>query len=74
MDMARFETADDPGFVSICGELSRWVREIDTERREASSQNDASNEDGPQDQHESSGTQGKNSFITTTHEPAYLVL
>ncbi|KAI1755436.1 hypothetical protein F4782DRAFT_488567 [Xylaria castorea] len=28
MDMCRFETADDPGFKSIYGELRRWIREI----------------------------------------------
>jgi len=26
--MARFETEDDPGFVSIVGELRRWVKEL----------------------------------------------
>ncbi|KAI0456108.1 hypothetical protein F5B21DRAFT_502584 [Xylaria acuta] len=28
MGMCRFETADDPGFVSIYGELHEWIREI----------------------------------------------
>ncbi|KAJ2981238.1 hypothetical protein NUW58_g6735 [Xylaria curta] len=28
MDMGKFATADDPGFVSIYGELRRWVREM----------------------------------------------
>ncbi|KAI0437652.1 hypothetical protein F4803DRAFT_565895 [Xylaria telfairii] len=28
MDMCRFETADDPGFISIYGELRRWIGEI----------------------------------------------
>lgn len=28
MDMARFESVDDPGFVSVTGELRRWVREL----------------------------------------------
>lgn len=27
-DMARFEVDDDPGFVSIAGELRRWVRQL----------------------------------------------
>ncbi|KAB5581194.1 P-loop containing nucleoside triphosphate hydrolase protein [Coniochaeta sp. 2T2.1] len=29
MDMARFAAADDPGFVAVCGELRRWVRQLD---------------------------------------------
>jgi len=28
MDMARFRTADDPGFLSVCGELRRWVHAV----------------------------------------------
>ncbi|KKA16380.1 SesB-related regulatory protein [Rasamsonia emersonii CBS 393.64] len=28
MDMTRFETEDDPGFVSIVGELRRWIKEL----------------------------------------------
>ncbi|GAB1314018.1 Tetratricopeptide-like helical (Fragment) [Madurella fahalii] len=28
MDMARFERADNPGFVAVCGELRRWAREL----------------------------------------------
>ncbi|KAI0552967.1 hypothetical protein F4679DRAFT_581058 [Xylaria curta] len=30
LDMCRFETADDPGFKSIYGELRRWINEIAT--------------------------------------------
>jgi hypothetical protein len=26
--MARFEGADDPGFVAVAGELRRWAREL----------------------------------------------
>jgi hypothetical protein len=26
MDMARFVSTDDPGFVAVCGELRRWVK------------------------------------------------
>ncbi|KAK3307268.1 uncharacterized protein B0T15DRAFT_414325, partial [Chaetomium strumarium] len=34
MDMARFASADDPGFTAVCGELRRWIKEMDaTERR-----------------------------------------
>ncbi|KAB5515378.1 hypothetical protein GE09DRAFT_1231411 [Coniochaeta sp. 2T2.1] len=29
MDMARFAAADDPGFVAVCGELRRWIRQLD---------------------------------------------
>ncbi|KAB5515379.1 P-loop containing nucleoside triphosphate hydrolase protein, partial [Coniochaeta sp. 2T2.1] len=29
MDMARFGAEDDPGFVAVCGELRRWIRQLD---------------------------------------------
>jgi hypothetical protein len=29
MDMARFAAADDPGFLAVCGELRRWIRQLD---------------------------------------------
>jgi hypothetical protein len=28
MDMTKFETADDPGFIAVSGELRRWIKEI----------------------------------------------
>ncbi|UKZ79212.1 hypothetical protein TrVFT333_006962 [Trichoderma virens FT-333] len=28
MDMTKFASKDDPGFVAVCGELRRWIREI----------------------------------------------
>lgn len=28
MDMTKFETEDDPGFISVTGELRRWVKEL----------------------------------------------
>lgn len=60
MDMTRFGTTDDPGFVAVCGELSRWVKEIDTERDQDSSQNkNPSDRDGSQDRRETSGAPGK---------------
>ncbi|KAK4118485.1 hypothetical protein N657DRAFT_583555 [Parathielavia appendiculata] len=33
MDMARFVSANDPGFTAVCGELRRWIKEIDTSER-----------------------------------------
>jgi hypothetical protein len=27
MDMTKFETVSDPGFIAVVGELRRWVRE-----------------------------------------------
>ncbi|KAK4119398.1 hypothetical protein N657DRAFT_650215 [Parathielavia appendiculata] len=33
MDMARFVSADDPGFTAVCGELRRWIKQIDTSER-----------------------------------------
>ncbi|KAK3292166.1 uncharacterized protein B0H64DRAFT_364874 [Chaetomium fimeti] len=33
-DMARFVSADDPGFTAVCGELRRWIKQMDAiERR-----------------------------------------
>ncbi|KAK3937089.1 hypothetical protein QBC46DRAFT_417131 [Diplogelasinospora grovesii] len=29
MDMARFAAADDPGFMAVCGELRRWIKQLD---------------------------------------------
>ncbi|RKK57123.1 hypothetical protein BFJ69_g17567 [Fusarium oxysporum] len=29
MDMTKFATTDDPGFVALCGELRRWIRGIE---------------------------------------------
>ncbi|KAK0639519.1 hypothetical protein B0T16DRAFT_497593 [Cercophora newfieldiana] len=31
MDMARFQTIADPGFVSLSGELRRWIKQLRTE-------------------------------------------
>ena len=31
VDMARFGSTDDPGFLAICGELRRWVKEVKRE-------------------------------------------
>jgi hypothetical protein len=28
MDMTKFESIDEPGFVAVTGELRRWCREI----------------------------------------------
>ncbi|KAK1837152.1 Tetratricopeptide repeat-domain-containing protein [Podospora conica] len=28
-DMTKFTSADDPGFVAVCGELRRWIKAID---------------------------------------------
>ncbi|KAK4164409.1 hypothetical protein QBC43DRAFT_262507 [Cladorrhinum sp. PSN259] len=28
MDMTRFVSTDDPGFMAVCGELRQWIREI----------------------------------------------
>lgn len=29
MDMKKFESEDDPGFVAVVGELRRWIRDLD---------------------------------------------
>jgi hypothetical protein len=31
--MTKFTSADDPGFVAVCGELKRWIRDTGTARR-----------------------------------------
>jgi hypothetical protein len=28
MDMTKFESDDDPGFVAVVGELRRWIRDL----------------------------------------------
>jgi hypothetical protein len=28
MDMTKFDSADDPGFMAVTGELRRWIREL----------------------------------------------
>lgn len=33
MDMTKFVNAEDPGFVAICGELRRWIRDTDINKR-----------------------------------------
>jgi hypothetical protein len=30
MDMTKFENEEDPGFVSVTGELRRWIKELST--------------------------------------------
>ena len=31
--MTKFVNVDDPGFVAVCGELRRWVRDTDKKKR-----------------------------------------
>ncbi|OGE46779.1 hypothetical protein PENARI_c112G04431 [Penicillium arizonense] len=33
MNMARFANVDDPGFVAVCGELRRWIRDAEGNKR-----------------------------------------
>ncbi|KAJ5646829.1 hypothetical protein N7490_003201 [Penicillium lividum] len=33
MDMTKFTSAEDPGFIAICGELSRWIRDNGVAKR-----------------------------------------
>lgn len=28
MDMTKFATVDDPGFLAVCGELRRWTKQL----------------------------------------------
>ncbi len=55
MDMTKFATVDDPGFVAICGELRRWIKDIDapgspplTSSSKIDGQPDAANQPGTQ--------------------------
>ncbi len=32
MDMVRFTSTDDPGFLSIAGELQRWIHELESKQ------------------------------------------
>lgn len=33
MDMTKFTSIDDPGFVAVCGELRRWIRDMSAAER-----------------------------------------
>ncbi|PYH61546.1 esterase/lipase family protein [Aspergillus niger CBS 101883] len=33
MDMTKFVNSEDPGFVAVCGELRRWIRDTDLNER-----------------------------------------
>ena len=56
MDMTKFASTDDPGFAAVCGELCRWIKEMDRVeiRHENSSRSDRG---GSQDRHGSCGAQ-----------------
>lgn len=28
MDMTKFASVDDPGFLAVCGELRRWIKQL----------------------------------------------
>ena len=30
MGMTKFASSDDPGFLAVCGELRRWIKQIST--------------------------------------------
>ncbi|KAJ5485841.1 hypothetical protein N7530_000141 [Penicillium desertorum] len=34
MDMTKFASIDDPGFEAVCGELRRWIRQMDVANRD----------------------------------------
>ncbi len=48
-DMAKFSSADDPGFKAVCGELNRWMEDIKMNALEAdfAEMNKAANTEGP---------------------------
>lgn len=33
MNMTKFTSPEDPGFVAVCGELRRWIRDTNTAER-----------------------------------------
>ena len=45
MDMTKFVNLEDPGFVAVCGELRRWIRETDTKKRHCSNKSSADKPD-----------------------------
>lgn len=54
MDMTKFVNFEDPGFVAVCGELRRWIRETDTNNKHRSNQS-------PRDKHDAARQHGENS-------------
>ena len=28
LDMTKFSTAEDPGFIAVCGELCQWIKQL----------------------------------------------
>lgn len=45
MDMTKFVNLEDPGFLAVCGELRRWSRETDINKRNRSNQSSADKPD-----------------------------
>ena len=39
--MTKFVNLEDPGFVAVCGELRRWIRDTDMNQRHRSNQSPA---------------------------------
>jgi hypothetical protein len=33
MDMTKFSSIEDPGFVAVCGELRRWIKDMSAAER-----------------------------------------
>ncbi|CAI4214345.1 unnamed protein product [Parascedosporium putredinis] len=46
-DMARFEGPNDAGFVAVCGELCRWVRDMNSAKDRVPLESQASSPPGP---------------------------
>lgn len=50
MDMVKFSTEDDPGFISVVGELLRWVKDIRSQQQLSSNHAESKSASGPSEQ------------------------
>lgn len=68
MDMTKFVNFEDPGFVAVCGELRRWIRETDANKRHHSNRSSADKPDAASQHGENS--RQYNSFGNSTQKIA----
>ncbi|KAJ5253144.1 hypothetical protein N7489_003554 [Penicillium chrysogenum] len=68
MDMTKFISSEDPGFVAVCGELRRWIRDTDVNKKHCSNQSSV-DKPGNASQHGEKSRQ-YNSFGNSTQKIA----
>ena len=71
MSMTKFETADDPGFVSVAGELRRWVKKLESAPRVGDGNVLAPEGSGTAVERNEGGGTGNNSGGVTHHGNIY---